>query len=135
MSFRSTCPTCSMVSVFPDTHRNTPHTCKRCGEFRFLQEDVALLGPAPAPPRVPAAPQPVVLVAAAPAPAWPQPRPRGFLCPYCGAQSPPIVRQQISTAGWVLFVVLLLVCFPLCIVALFVKEDYRVCSGCGIKLG
>ena len=35
------------------------------------------------------------------------------------------------------FVVLLLtvVCIPLCLIALFITEDYRVCAECGIKLG
>jgi hypothetical protein len=45
------------------------------------------------------------------------------------------VRRRISTAGWVVFVALLLFCFPLSIIGLFIKEDYRVCSSCGIKLG
>lgn len=65
-------------------------------------------------------------------------RPRrreGFRCVYCGTTAPPEVRSKISTAGWVTFVVLLLVCFPVCIVALFIKEEYRVCSSCGITLG
>lgn len=56
-------------------------------------------------------------------------------CPFCHTDAMPLVRSQISTAGWIVFVVLLLLCFPLCLIALFIKEDFRVCSRCGIKLG
>ena len=59
----------------------------------------------------------------------------GFRCPFCQSTHPPQVKSKISTAGWVMFVVLLIACFPLCVVALFIKEDYRVCSSCGTKLG
>lgn len=59
----------------------------------------------------------------------------GFKCPYCQSQSPPIQQQKISTAGWILFVVLLLACFPLCWIGLLIKEDYRTCSFCGLSLG
>ena len=58
-----------------------------------------------------------------------------FKCPYCQSQSPPIQQQKISTAGWVLFVVLLLACFPLCWIGLLIKEDYLSCSFCGLNLG
>ncbi len=60
---------------------------------------------------------------------------KGFECPYCHTDAYPIVRSRISTAGWVVFVVLLIFCFPFCIIGLFIKEDYRVCSACGIRLG
>jgi DNA-directed RNA polymerase subunit M/transcription elongation factor TFIIS len=64
-----------------------------------------------------------------------QKRRKGFECPYCHTDESPIVDSQISTAGWVIFVVLLIACFPLCIIGLFVKESYRRCSACGIRLG
>lgn len=44
MSFRSTCPTCDLVSAFPEHRLSQPHHCQRCGEFRFLCDD----GSAPA---------------------------------------------------------------------------------------
>jgi hypothetical protein len=59
----------------------------------------------------------------------------GFRCPFCQTNYPPQVMSRISTAGWVIFVILLIACFPLCIIGLFITEDYRVCSSCGIKLG
>lgn len=62
-------------------------------------------------------------------------RPGGFKCPFCGGSTPPKVTRQVSTAGWIIFVILLLACFPLCALALFVTEDHRSCHDCGIKLG
>jgi hypothetical protein len=58
-----------------------------------------------------------------------------FKCPYCQSPAPPVQKQKISTAGWILFVVLLLLCFPLCWIGLLMKEDYRSCSFCGLGLG
>jgi len=59
----------------------------------------------------------------------------GFECPFCHSRNPPIVHSKVSTAGWVIFVLLLLSCFPLCIIGLMMKEQFRVCESCGIKLG
>ena len=58
----------------------------------------------------------------------------GFRCPFCGTDSPPVVQKKVSTAGWIIFIVLLIGCFPLCLIGLFVTEDFRVCGSCGIKL-
>lgn len=58
----------------------------------------------------------------------------GFRCPYCQSQTLPAVRRRISAAGWIVFAVLLLTCLPLCIIGVFIKEDYRVCSSCGLTL-
>lgn len=67
-------------------------------------------------------------------PRLPGPR-KGFRCPFCGSDSAPRVRKQISQTGWVVFVLLLLFCFPLCFIGLLIKEDYRQCYECGMKLG
>jgi hypothetical protein len=58
-----------------------------------------------------------------------------FRCPFCQSNDLPIVQRRISTAGWVIFAVMLIACFPLCLIGLFVKEDYRVCRSCGFSLG
>jgi predicted RNA-binding Zn-ribbon protein involved in translation (DUF1610 family) len=58
-----------------------------------------------------------------------------FRCPFCGTDEWPNVNTKVSTGGWVLFVGLLIFCFPLCFIGLLVKEDYRECSSCGVKLG
>lgn len=47
----------------------------------------------------------------------------------------PLEREKISTVGWVLFAVLLIVCLPLCFIGLLQKEKYRVCGRCNHYLG
>jgi hypothetical protein len=70
-------------------------------------------------------------------------------CPYCHVQAPAAVGRKVTTGGWVFFVVILLasiVGYPLfgglsligilfCWLPLLSREDYYVCSACGIKLG
>lgn len=58
-----------------------------------------------------------------------------FRCPYCGSETQPDVKSKISTEGLIVLVVLLVVCMPLFWIGLLLKEDYRICSDCGIKLG
>lgn len=58
-----------------------------------------------------------------------------FRCPMCGDTGAPLQRDKISTAGWVIFAVLLLFCFPLCFIGLLQKEQYRVCGRCNHNLG
>jgi DNA-directed RNA polymerase subunit RPC12/RpoP len=76
---------------------------------------------------------------------------KGFRCIHCGSREEPDVSERTSVAGWVTFGVLLLVTLPgiilsgnvilvgpailVCCVALFIKEDYRTCADCGIRLG
>jgi len=56
-------------------------------------------------------------------------------CPYCRAYAPSLIRQRISTGGWITFVVLLFFFFPLFWIGLLIKEDYYVCCSCGVRLG
>jgi hypothetical protein len=65
----------------------------------------------------------------------PPSQPVGFECPFCHSRLPPVIQNKVSTTGWVVLVVMLLFCFPLFWVGLLIKEDYRVCRSCGIKLG
>jgi hypothetical protein len=65
-----------------------------------------------------------------------------FQCPFCRTEAPPRVYSKMSTAGlawfWVFFVlglVTLCLFLPLCLPGLFMREEYRVCSRCGVKLG
>ena len=65
-------------------------------------------------------------------------RPRrggSFRCPFCGCNEAPITKQKVSTAGWAVLIVLLIVCFPLCWLGLFIKDDYHECYECGMKIG
>jgi LITAF-like zinc ribbon domain len=56
--------------------------------------------------------------------------PAGFRCPHCQSTAPPVVAKRIGIAGWVVFFALLIFCFPLCFIGLFIKEEYRMCSWC-----
>ena len=58
-----------------------------------------------------------------------------FRCPRCGTNNLPIVTRQISTAGWITFGVLLVMTLIFFWIGLLMKEDVRVCSVCGLKLG
>ncbi len=53
-----------------------------------------------------------------------------FRCPHCQSTAPPVVAKRIGTAGWIVFFALLIFCFPLCFIGLFIKEEYRMCSWC-----
>jgi hypothetical protein len=56
--------------------------------------------------------------------------PAHFRCPHCQSTAPPVVAKRIGTAGWIVFFTLLIACFPLCFIGLFIKEEYRMCSWC-----
>jgi cytochrome c-type biogenesis protein CcmH/NrfF len=59
----------------------------------------------------------------------------GYRCPRCGTQNLPHIERKISTAGWVVFAVLLVVFLPLFWIGLLIKEDVRVCPVCNLKVG
>lgn len=61
--------------------------------------------------------------------------PGGFSCPYCHSRMLPFETKRISTAGWVTFVVLLIVFFPLFWIGFLMTEPVRKCSGCGHEVG
>ncbi len=42
--------------------------------------------------------------------------------------------MRISVAGWIVFAVLLLFCFPLFWIGLLIKEEYRSCYECGVRI-
>ena len=56
-----------------------------------------------------------------------------FNCPRCASQLFPRVTRQISTAGWIVFAVLLVTFFPLFWVGFLIKEDVRTCPVCNFK--
>ena len=56
-----------------------------------------------------------------------------FHCPRCSSQLFPRVTRQISTAGWVVFAVLLVTFFPLFWVGFLIKEDVRTCPVCNFR--
>jgi hypothetical protein len=56
--------------------------------------------------------------------------PANFRCPHCQSNAPPVIAKRIGVAGWIVFFALLIFCFPLCFIGLFIKEEYRMCSWC-----
>jgi ribosomal protein L37E len=55
------------------------------------------------------------------------------VCPRCARQNFPIIKQQVSTAGWITFAILLVTIFPLFWIGLLIKEDAFVCPVCNFK--
>ncbi|MGI8669729.1 MAG: LITAF-like zinc ribbon domain-containing protein [Aridibacter sp.] len=57
-----------------------------------------------------------------------------YRCPRCAGQQTPRFERKISTAGWIIFAVLLVVFFPLFWIGLLIKEDVQFCSVCNLRL-
>ena len=57
----------------------------------------------------------------------------GFNCPRCHSQLYPRVTRQMSTAGWIVFAVLLVTFFPLFWIGFLIKDEVRVCPVCNFK--
>ncbi len=57
-----------------------------------------------------------------------------YHCPRCHSQLFPRTTRQISTAGWIVFAVLLVTFFPLFWIGLLIKDEVRVCPVCNLKL-
>jgi len=80
--------------------------------------------PAYTPPQATAYAPPVVQPHAA------RPQATGYRCPYCKSAAPPFTIQKISDAGWIVFALMLVMCFPLFWIGLLMKDEQRFCSAC-----
>lgn len=60
---------------------------------------------------------------------------QGFCCPYCHTNQPPIWKSEVSQIGWIVFAVLLVTTCVCCFIGLFIRDRYRICSQCKIRLG
>lgn len=58
----------------------------------------------------------------------------GYHCPRCSSQAMPQSVRKISTAGWIVFAVLLVTIFPLFWIGFLIKEDVRICPVCGLRI-
>jgi DNA-directed RNA polymerase subunit RPC12/RpoP len=58
----------------------------------------------------------------------------GYRCPRCASQLLPRIERKISTAGWVVFAIFLVMFFPLFWIGLLIKEDVRVCPVCNLRI-
>jgi LITAF-like zinc ribbon domain. len=56
-----------------------------------------------------------------------------FHCPNCMNSYLPRKERRISTAGWIVFAVLLVAFFPLFWIGLLIKEDVMVCQVCNAR--
>jgi len=61
-------------------------------------------------------------------------RPREVECEYCGSNEPPYRTSQISQAGWIVFVLMLVFFFPLFWIGLLMTETQYTCRDCGRRL-
>ena len=58
----------------------------------------------------------------------------GYRCPRCSSQLMPKIVKRISTAGWIVFAVLMVMFFPLFWIGLLIKEDVRMCPVCNFQV-
>lgn len=58
-----------------------------------------------------------------------------YRCPRCASQLMPKMEKRISSAGWIVFAVLLITFFPLFWIGFFIKEEIPVCPVCNLKVG
>ena len=60
--------------------------------------------------------------------------PSGYRCPNCGTTVLPVIERRISTAGWVVFALLLVLTIIFFWIGLLMKENVSVCPVCRVKL-
>lgn len=60
---------------------------------------------------------------------------QNYRCPCCGTTHLPQVVKKISSAGWVVFAVLLVFFLPLFWIGLLIKEEVRTCPVCKVRIG
>jgi DNA-directed RNA polymerase subunit RPC12/RpoP len=113
------CPQCRAEVVSDLSLIGTEATCPRCGARAVVPEPRSRTLASSPNPTTPADPS----------------RPAGFECPFCHAHDRPRLESRVTTGGWVVFALLLLICFPFSVLGLFIKEEYRVCRSCNIRLG
>lgn len=58
----------------------------------------------------------------------------GYHCPRCSTNLMPRIERKISTAGWIVFAIMLVFFFPLFWIGLLIRENVRVCSVCNLRI-
>lgn len=58
----------------------------------------------------------------------------GTQCPYCRSSAGVYATEKISTAGWVVFAIMLALCWPLFFIGLLMKETEYRCRHCAAKI-
>jgi DNA-directed RNA polymerase subunit RPC12/RpoP len=140
------CPACKVRLRMGDDHAGEAIECPRCDSMIAIP----VLLPPPAPP----APPPKSAVPDEDEDEKPRRRKRvapdddedekprrrrgrrhpEYHCPFCGSTARPYFKKKISPAGWIVCVLLLF--FTICLfwIGLLIKEEYRVCPDCGMKV-
>jgi len=132
MPVEVTCPSCGTSWPMRDQYRGRLMTCPDCGtKFSISTEATVAEDVAPVDADI------FSLTSRAPTTYQREESEFGFRCPFCSCRTAPRISSVVSTAGWVFFIILLLSGFLACFawVALFMREERRHCSSCGIKLG
>lgn len=57
-----------------------------------------------------------------------------YHCPRCSSNQTPRYVKKVSTAGWIVFSVLMVAFFPLFWIGLLIKEDVPFCAVCNLRL-
>ena len=57
-----------------------------------------------------------------------------YSCPYCQTHAPPIWKSEVSQIGWIVFAILLVTTCVFCFAGLLIRDRYRVCSQCKMRL-
>lgn len=57
-----------------------------------------------------------------------------YRCPRCGTSYLPVMERRVSTAGWVVFSVLLVFTLVFFWIGLLIKEDVPICPVCHARL-
>ncbi len=113
------CPHCAAALTVPSVFSGTDIACPICEhDFRLPGSSTAILA---APPLAAPAPEPF------------EPR-STFCCPFCRSTSPPRIERKVSSTGWAVFFTLLILTIVFCFLGLFIWEDHRRCSSCGVRL-
>jgi DNA-directed RNA polymerase subunit RPC12/RpoP len=63
----------------------------------------------------------------------PRRRSREMECARCGSTATPYTITKISDAGWITFIILLILFFPLCWIGLLMTEARLTCVDCGAR--
>ncbi len=93
-----------------------------------VEEETAYMAPKPSPQVVQAIPSSSSIP-----PIYQGHAPSSFSCPYCHSRQPPIWKSEVSTAGWITCVLLLVTTCFFFWVGFLIRDKYTVCSSCNVR--
>ena len=57
-----------------------------------------------------------------------------YECPHCGSPEEPFTRSEMSQAGLIMMIVMLIFCWPLFWIGFLMTENYQQCPDCGRRV-